>query len=116
MSAVPAPRADERVLILRSEEAPEGGRRQPVPPDVALWGACESELRAPTNRRNDYPFITCTDCGPRFTVIEAMPYDRERTTMRAFPQCPACLAEYQTPGSRRHHSESNSCPACGPSV
>jgi len=117
VSAVPAPpRGREGFSILCSEEAPEGGRRQPVPPDVALCAACETELRTPSNRRHDYPFITCTDCGPRFTVIEAMPYDRERTTMRAFLQCPACLAEYRTPGDRRHHSESNSCPVCGPVV
>lgn len=89
-------------------------RRQPVSPDVATCAACEAELHDPADRRHDYPFITCTDCGPRFTVIGAMPYDRERTSMAAFTPCPACLAEYQTPGDRRHHSETNSCPACGP--
>ncbi len=87
---------------------------QPVSPDVATCAACERELLGPEDRRFRYPFITCTDCGPRFSVIAAMPYDRERTSMRAFAQCPACLREYREPGDRRYHSETNSCPACGP--
>ncbi|MFQ6047604.1 MAG: carbamoyltransferase HypF, partial [Gemmatimonadales bacterium] len=70
----------------------------------------------PTDRRYLYPFITCTDCGPRFTVIEAMPYDRKRTSMRAFRQCAACTREYREPGDRRYHSETNSCGDCGPTV
>jgi hydrogenase maturation protein HypF len=98
--------------IAPSHDDPE--RRQPVSPDVATCAACEAELHDPADRRYRYPFITCTDCGPRFTVIGAMPYDRERTSMAAFAQCPACLAEYAAPGDRRHHSETNSCPACGP--
>lgn len=104
----------ERFVILAS--ARETGRRQPVSPDVAVCAACETELFDPANRRFGYPFITCTDCGPRSTVIESMPYDRERTSMAAFRQCPACLAEYQDPTNRRYHSETNSCPACGPRV
>ncbi len=98
------------------ESRTEAGRRQLISPDVALCAACERELFNLADRRHRYPFITCTDCGPRFTVIEAMPYDRERTSMRAFSQCPTCLAEYKTPGNRRYHSETNSCPACGPRV
>ena len=93
-----------------------GDQRLPVSPDVAICTACARELSDPLNRRYRYPFITCTDCGPRFTVIESMPYDRERTTMRAFSQCPSCLSEYTTPGDRRYHSETNSCPACGPTL
>jgi hydrogenase maturation protein HypF len=93
-----------------------GGDRQPVSPDVAMCAQCARELRDPANRRFRYPFITCTDCGPRFTVIESMPYDRQRTTMRAFTQCPACVREYTTPGDRRYHSETNSCAECGPSL
>jgi hydrogenase maturation protein HypF len=96
------------------ESRTELGRRLPISPDVALCAVCETELFDRHNRRYRYPFITCTDCGPRFTVIEAMPYDRARTSMRAFPQCPACSREYQTPGDRRYHSETNSCPTCGP--
>jgi len=100
--------------IVASDEAAAG--RLPLPPDIAICEACERELLEPSNRRYHYPFITCTDCGPRYTVIEALPYDRERTTMRVFTQCPDCREEYETPGDRRHHSETNSCPACGPAL
>jgi len=100
--------------VLGSDAAPSG--RLPVSPDVALCEPCAAELYDPTNRRFRYPFITCTDCGPRFTVIEAMPYDRERSTMRSFAQCPECLREYHDPADRRYHSQTNSCPACGPRV
>ncbi|MBI4503339.1 MAG: carbamoyltransferase HypF [Gemmatimonadetes bacterium] len=107
-----APTGAGEFTILASAEEPEG--RQPVSPDVALCGQCEAELFDPANRRYRYPFITCTDCGPRFTVIEDMPYDRARTSMRTFKQCPECLREYQSPESRRYHSETNSCTTCGP--
>jgi len=98
--------------IVESHDRPD--RRQPVAPDIASCARCETELLDPSDRRFHYPFITCTDCGPRFTVIDAMPYDRERTTMRAFAQCTACGTEYRTPADRRYHSESNSCHGCGP--
>ncbi len=107
-----APTGLETFTIRESRDEPD--RRQPVSPDVALCAACEAELFDAANRRYRYPFITCTDCGPRFTVIDAMPYDRERTSMRAFTQCPECLREYRSSGDRRYHSETNSCPACGP--
>ncbi|HSH76343.1 MAG TPA: carbamoyltransferase HypF, partial [Longimicrobiales bacterium] len=107
-------RALEGFRVLVSDVTPVG--RLPVSPDVAICPACERELLDPSDRRYRYPFITCTDCGPRFTVIDEMPYDRERSTMRAFRQCPECLSEYGDPGNRRYHSETNSCPACGPEV
>jgi hydrogenase maturation protein HypF len=100
--------------IVESTDQPD--RRQPVSPDVAICDVCEAELFDPQNRRYRYPFITCTDCGPRYTVIEAMPYDRARTSMSVFEQCPDCMHEYETPNDRRYHSETNSCPACGPTV
>jgi len=111
----PIPPAGRGVFAIQTSAAESGGR-QPISPDVALCAACEAELFDPADRRYHYPFITCTDCGPRFTVIEALPYDRERTSMRAFTQCPECLREYRDPLSRRYHSETNSCPACGPRV
>ena len=104
----------EEFTIETSAVDPVG--RVPVSPDVAICDACLAELADPADRRYRYPFITCTDCGPRFTLIESMPYDRERTSMRAFPQCPACSAEYRESGNRRYHSETNSCPECGPRV
>ena len=103
----------DRFRILASEDAADA--RQPVAPDVSMCDACARELADPADRRFGYPFITCTDCGPRYSVIESMPYDRERTSMRAFAQCAECRREYETPGGRRYHSETNSCPACGPS-
>jgi hydrogenase maturation protein HypF len=95
---------------------PTADTRLPIAPDAAICAACEAELLDPANRRFAYPFITCTDCGPRYTVIESMPYDRERTAMRAFTMCPACRREYDDPTDRRYHSETNSCHECGPKV
>ncbi|HEX5635081.1 MAG TPA: carbamoyltransferase HypF, partial [Gemmatimonadales bacterium] len=109
-----APAGFDAFDVLESADAPSAVPA--IPPDVALCAACARELRDPEDRRAGYPFITCTDCGPRYTVVASLPYDRERTTMAAFTPCPACAAEYATPGDRRFHSETNSCPACGPRV
>ena len=86
----------------------------PIPPDLPLCAECASELLDPSNRRYLYPFITCTQCGPRYSIVGRTPFDRENTSMRSFPQCPACAGEYADPADRRFHSQTNSCHACGP--
>ncbi len=85
-----------------------------IPPDIATCPRCRAEIADPADRRFGYPFTNCTDCGPRFTIIESIPYDRERTAMAGFPPCPACAAEYGDPAGRRFHAQPNACPACGP--
>lgn len=87
-----------------------------IPPDVAVCDNCLAEVSNNNDRRFKYPFTACTDCGPRFTVINSVPYDRERTTMDEFPLCPDCLNEYKNPVDRRYHAEATCCPVCGPSV
>ena len=83
-------------------------------PDLAVCATCRAEMGDPGNRRHAYPFLNCTECGPRYTIIRALPYDRERTSMAAFSMCPACRREYLDPRDRRFHAEPTACPACGP--
>ena len=85
-----------------------------IPADLAICPDCRRETLDPADRRHGYAFTTCTRCGPRYTVINGMPYDRIRTTMSVFPLCPACQCEYDDPADRRFHAESIACPACGP--
>ncbi len=88
----------------------------PVAADSATCEECLRELTDRRNRRYRYPFINCTNCGPRFTIVRAIPYDRRLTTMAAFTMCERCAAEYEDPGDRRFHAQPNACPACGPSA
>ncbi len=90
------------------------GAYQPISPDVATCDECLAEVRDPADRRYRYAFTNCTNCGPRFTIIEDIPYDRPKTTMAPFEMCPACQAEYDDPLNRRFHAQPNACPDCGP--
>ncbi len=87
-----------------------------IPPDIAICDKCLEEIRNPKDRRYKYPFNACTDCGPRFTVIESVPYDRIRTSMDEFPLCDDCLVEYRQPLNRRYHGEAICCGECGPQM
>ena len=87
-----------------------------IPPDIAICDECLKELRTPKDPRYGYFFITCTNCGPRFTIIERLPYDRANTTMREFPMCDFCEKEYKDPLNRRFHAQTVACPKCGPQV
>ena len=103
---------DSRFVILESRTV--AGERTLVAPDSAVCDDCLAELRDPNNRRHRHPFITCTNCGPRFTIIRDLPYDRPNTTMAAFEMCGPCAAEYHDPADRRYHAQPISCHDCGP--
>ena len=100
------------ILFSQAQE----GEFIPISPDVTICPACQAELFDPTNRRYRYPFINCTHCGPRFSIIQDIPYDRPKTTMSVFPLCPECAREYNNPLDRRFHAQPTACPVCGPQV
>jgi hydrogenase maturation protein HypF len=106
------PRGDRAFRIRPS--AAGGGGSVFVSPDVATCPECLAELFDPADRRSGYPFLNCTSCGPRLTIVTGAPYDRARTTMAGFPLCAACRAEYDDPADRRFHAQPTACPACGP--
>jgi len=100
--------------IVASRTGDDG--RTLVPPDIAMCADCLREMRDPADRRFGHPFITCTNCGPRYTVITDLPYDRPATTMAGFPMCERCAAEYRDPADRRYHAQTIACPDCGPTL
>jgi hydrogenase maturation protein HypF len=105
----------ERVAAFEIAESATGDSRQPsIPPDLALCELCRREMLDPADRRYRHAFVSCTGCGPRYTISRDVPYDRARTTMDRFPMCPACRTEYRDPRDRRFHAEPIACPACGP--
>jgi hydrogenase maturation protein HypF len=107
-------RAEDAFIIAHSQAGAE--KAALISPDTATCDDCLRELFDPGDRRFGYPFINCTNCGPRFTIVQDVPYDRDKTTMRAFPMCPECQAEYENPLDRRFHAQPNACHACGPHV
>jgi len=109
-----APRGEKSFRIEASES--DAGGAVVVSPDQATCADCLAELFDPNDRRYRYPFLNCTNCGPRLTIIQGAPYDRARTTMAAFPMCPACQAEYDDPANRRFHAQPTACAVCGPSL
>ena len=106
---------DELEFVIRSSENYADHNIQ-IAPDSYVCDDCLSELFNPADRRFHYPFINCTNCGPRYSIVTGIPYDRPKTTMHGFPMCPACRQEYDDPGSRRFHAQPNACPVCGPQL
>jgi len=120
-----------KILSLSEEEADPTGEKGPfkilasredpissviIPPDIATCPECAREMKDPGDCRHDYPFTNCTDCGPRYSIIEGVPYDRARTAMASFPLCVDCEREYSHSGMRRFHAQPNACPKCGPTL
>jgi hydrogenase maturation protein HypF len=115
MSAGPIPAIGDREF--RIQPSDETGTKQlTISPDLATCDDCQAELFDPTDRRFRYPWLSCTQCGPRFSMVTGLPYDRANTTMSRFALCEACRAEYEAPDNRRFHAESTACPACGPTL
>jgi hydrogenase maturation protein HypF len=108
------PTGERRFRIVESRRA--GPPEARITPDTATCDDCLAELFDPADRRYRYPFVNCTNCGPRFTIVRGVPYDRALTTMAAFEMCSACRSEYEDPESRRFHAQPNACPRCGPSL
>jgi hydrogenase maturation protein HypF len=109
-----APPQGEGRFLIRESEVRDGASLRPVSPDAATCDACVRDIADPADRRYRYPFTNCTDCGPRFTIIDDLPYDRPSTSMARFTMCEACRREYEDPRDRRFHAQPVACPRCGP--
>ncbi|MCQ0988207.1 carbamoyltransferase HypF [Jiella marina] len=112
ITEIPLVRPPEGAFAI--EQTAGGAKRTGVTPDAAICAACRAEISDPAERRYRYPFANCTDCGPRFSIIDDIPYDRAATRMRHFAMCEACRAEYENPADRRYHAQPIACPDCGP--
>lgn len=110
------PPADFDTFEIRASDGNAVSNVLPIAPDMAICDACRRELNDPADRRFRHPFITCTDCGPRYTIVKSTPYDRPWTTMASFDMCGQCHSEYHDPLSRRHHAQPVACPECGPTL
>jgi len=114
VSSHPEPVLEKDFYIKESDI--QGAKTAMIMPDLATCPDCLSEIRDPSNRRYLYPFTNCTSCGPRYSIMRGLPYDRSRTTMHAFHQCPDCRREFIDPFDRRFHAQPNACPTCGPNI
>jgi len=115
MQTTSLPFRGESGFVIRASRLSGSGRAL-ILPDLATCPACLKEIFDPGDRRYLYPFTNCTDCGPRYSIIESLPYDRRRTSMKAFTMCDRCREEYDNPADRRYHAQPNACPRCGPQV
>ncbi|MGH8894054.1 MAG: acylphosphatase, partial [Actinomycetes bacterium] len=115
VDADPVPAQGDRGFVIVASTA-AGGRTALVPPDSATCEDCLREMDDPRDRRFGYPFVNCTACGPRFTIVTGVPYDRPLTTMSGFTMCADCAREYDDPGDRRYHAQPVCCPTCGPAL
>ena len=103
-------------FVIESSKKGSGTHKIEITPDFTTCRDCLAEVDDPSDRRFRYPFINCTNCGPRYTIVRSVPYDRATTTMCEFPMCPACQKEYDNPLNRRFHAQPNACPDCGPQL
>ncbi len=113
---LPVASSAERLDFEIRTSADRAEPRPTIPADLATCTECQDEVSDPHQRRYRYPFTNCTNCGPRWSIIQQLPYDRPRTSMSGFRMCPACQSEYDDPGDRRFHAQPIACPACGPQL